>query len=184
MSFFADFEPLPPPTPPKPFKVEPWMGKPQGWLGGWVGWHGTLLGGPDTRVVLEQVLAFPAGVQFELRILRRPSADEGGFDLHRMMMGGGARYGVEFSDGRRCVTRGRPISQFGEPEGPVLVHGGGGGGGGEWRTSLWLWPLPPSGGLRLAATWPEGGCEETVTEFDGNEILSAVADAEHLWEVD
>lgn len=70
----------------------------------------------------------------------------------------------------------------GLPRDPILMPQGGGGGGSSWRMGLWLYPLPPPGPLRVYATWPVAGLDETMLELDGEEIQAAAAKSVVLWD--
>jgi hypothetical protein len=95
------------------------------------------------------------------------------------------RIGFEFADGRRASNLGwrahrRLMTLDTEPEEPVLMpHAGGGGnsGGGDvsLRPGYWLWPLPPSGPLRISCEWPVVRIPLTTIEVDGGALAEAAA---------
>lgn len=94
------------------------------------------------------------------------------------------RIGFEFVDGRRASNLGGRrahrtlMTPDVEPEDPVLMpHAGGGGnaGGGDvwFRPGYWLWPLPPSGPLRILCEWPIVAIPMTSIEIDGGTLVEA-----------
>jgi hypothetical protein len=94
------------------------------------------------------------------------------------------RIGFEFADGRRASNLGgwrahrKLMTPGAEPEDPVLMpHAGGGGNSGGGDVSLlpgyWLWPLPPSGPLRIVCEWPIVEIPLTTIEIDGGTLLEA-----------
>jgi len=72
-----------------------------------------------------------------------------------------------------------------DPEPPVLaLHGGGGGGGDEEFSgsgTLWLWPLPPAGDLRLVCQWTDLGLEERSLMLDGGTLRAAAGSVQPYW---
>jgi len=187
---FFDDVPAPPSPDRRRMVPKPWMGPPAGWVGGWVPWRLVLVEGPDAYIVVGDVEAFPTGVQFSVSSRFRP----GVIDVHpragrpSMMMFGspdGPRFGVGFADGRKAVTTrllGQPLDH--EPAAPVIWPRGGGGGNDEWRTGLWLWPLPPAASLTFVVSWPGIGVEEASVTVEGAELTTAADQARQLWDVD
>lgn len=49
------------------------------------------------------------------------------------------------------------------------------------KASLWLWPLPPAGDLRLVAQWAELGMPEASIAIDGGQLREAGARAQKYW---
>ena len=187
MSFFDEF-PVPKPQPVRPPKHQPWQGPESGWIGGWVPWRLLLAKTPDMYAVLREFEVFPSGLLFSLVSTFKPEPSDTGSPMERMRPlmwfagAGGPRFGVEFADGRKAATG--PPSAWGdkEPDRPVLIPHGGGGGGTVWRQGFWLWPLPPPGPLTWVASWEERGIIEQSVVVDANELATAAAEAEKLWE--
>jgi hypothetical protein len=167
------------------------MGAPPGWIGGWVPWRLVLLRSPDAYCILTNFEAFESGVAFTLLLRLRPGVEEFGPRPGRppMLMGGpdstdSPLLGVGLADGTKAVL-GRPRPRPDEdPAGPLLIPRGGGGGGDEWRSSVWLWPLPPPGPIRLVMSWPKLRLAENSVAVDANELIAAAAQAEKLWDTD
>lgn len=78
-----------------------------------------------------------------------------------------------------------PPSTEQQPDPPALILQNHGGNGGDDETagkgSLWLWPLPPAGGLRLVAQWAELGMPESSITIDGSLLREAAAEAQKYW---
>jgi hypothetical protein len=98
------------------------------------------------------------------------------------------RIGFEFSDGSRVSNLGgwRAYHADAEPDEPLLVpSGGAGGSAGDAQVSLqpgyWLWPLPPSGPLRIACEWPLVEIGLTSIEIDGSALIEAAGRSADLW---
>jgi hypothetical protein len=98
-------------------------------------------------------------------------------------------FGVELPDGSRARsgTRG-PHGFMGsneQPEPPTLALNNDGGGGGDDEMTgtgtLWMWPLPPAGELRLVAQWLDFGLLETSIMLDGGQLRDAAAGAQQYW---
>jgi len=71
------------------------------------------------------------------------------------------------------------------PEPPVLAFSGGRSNGGDDELagsgSLWLWPLPEAGDLRIVAQWPALGIDESSVTLDGGQLRAAAAGAKEFW---
>jgi hypothetical protein len=101
----------------------------------------------------------------------------------------GLMFGVEFPDGSKASTGAMGPHVFmergQEPQSPTLVLNNGGGSGGDDEYSgtgtLWLWPLPPAGDLRLVAQWTDFGLEETSIMLDGGRLRDAAASVQRFW---
>ena len=100
------------------------------------------------------------------------------------------RLGFELADGSRASnlgTRRPPASLDDEPRGPVLMQIGGSGGSADEHSvafdeRYWLWPLPPSGSLRVDVEWPALGIELSSAEVDADVLLDAARRSRALWE--
>ena len=163
------------------------MGAPTGWIGGWVPGHLDLLRAADCLAVMTDVEAFPTGVSFSLVFRLRPGVNrEIGPGPRRPLMRGfrspdGPRFGIGLADGRKVVLGRHVELDENEPTGPLLMSGGGGGNRDEWRTSAWLWPLPPAGPTTFVMSWPKLEIPEAAVSRDATELINAAAFAERLW---
>jgi hypothetical protein len=50
------------------------------------------------------------------------------------------------------------------------------------RPGFWLWPLPPTGTLRLSCEWPALDIPFTTTEIDTHQIRDAAEHPITLWD--
>jgi hypothetical protein len=92
------------------------------------------------------------------------------------------RLGVMYADGRRTATTAGPPRPSDDLAGRlVLTAGGGGGDVHSWRTSFWVYPLPPEGPVTLVVSWPDQGIPEARGELDGTAIRTAARRAVVLW---
>jgi hypothetical protein len=175
MSFFDE---IPPSHPEEGAPRQPeWAAPPENVVGATVPFDLVLASTGTVAVVVGGMTAYPTGLAFEVRILRRePAPDDLFFRLHHPRPGG-FRFGVELPDGSRAFADQGPA----EPgRGPTLSQRGGHGGGLSFELGMWLWPLPPAGPLRFACAWPDEGIEETSAELDAP-IREAAARAIELW---
>jgi hypothetical protein len=144
-------------------------------------------------VALLDVVSYSTGFVFRLALRVRPDAAD--FDPRQVMMqlhGGPGpmgsndeqlRFGVEFGDGRKATNLGPRRPPAGEPPSISLTpHGGGGGGGRSWQIGFWVYPLPPSGPLTLAISWPSRSIPEQTHSLDAAPIIDAAAESVVLWE--
>ena len=96
------------------------------------------------------------------------------------------RYGIEFPDGSKATSLDEPPfpppGDEREPSPPVLVPRGGGGGEARWDQRVWVWPLPPPGGVRVVWEWPIAGIPLTRFELEGDSIRRSAERAVVLWE--
>jgi hypothetical protein len=179
-----------------------WFGPPEDELGVCVP-LAVVVGRSDKAVVaLRHVTAYSTGITLDLiaagRDLREAVAQRLFHEQHIAEMDedlpeGFLRVGIEFPDGRRISNLSHRPDLWQqpeqEPEGPVLMQSGGGGGSaGAGRVTMnpayWVWPLPPSGTLRLFVEWPGLGVTLSSADLDGNAILEAAPRSQPLWKSD
>jgi len=190
VSFFDP--PAPPPEPPEPSTQPEWAGAPNHVIGVATGIRIVAARTGDVAVLVDHVIAYPTGIEFDVSVIRRRSHDpyDNPFDLHWRRQRGQMtelppelfRFGVEFSDGRRATSIRGNWPEAGEAPDMVLLQGRGGGGALRYTFEYWLWPLPPPGPLAFVAEWPAQGIELTRAEVDAGLIREAAARAEVLWE--
>ncbi|GGI01081.1 hypothetical protein ACFFGR_13680 [Arthrobacter liuii] len=205
MTFFQE---LPvPPLPPRPRSQlhvpPPWVAAPAYEVPAVVHLGKFVSRTPNMVVALKGAEVFSTGCLFSLSwVLRRgDQSDEDWADLQQLFFqsGRGIRrgsgrktglmFGVEFPDGSKASTGSQiPYGMMEpgtDPVPPVLALNGGGGGGGDEEFSgsgtLWLWPLPPAGDLRLVAQWTDFGLEETSLMLDGGALRQASASVQQYW---
>jgi hypothetical protein len=152
-------------------------------------------------VVVRELRAYPTGFEITveghlrfgelppLETLELSSAEELDLtddgDLRRDFVYG-PRFGVRFSDGRATV-QGDASGVHGN--GPLMIvrfserSRGGPDDGDDVRMSLWIWPLPPPGPVRLTCTWLVDGSAGGPLEIDldGNGIRAAARRVEPYW---
>ena len=205
MTFFQDF-PVPP-LPPRPRNARhvppPWVAAPAYEVPGVVHLGRFVSRTPSIVVALKSADVFSTGCLFNLSwVFRRADQTEDDwaelqhlfFHQGRGFRGGSGRqsgllFGVEFPDGSKASTGSQLPYGLMEPgtnpEPPVLALNGGGGGGGDEEFSgsgtLWLWPLPPDGDLRLVCQWTDFGLEETSLMLDGGTLRQAAASVQPYW---
>jgi hypothetical protein len=181
-----------------------WWGPPIGWVGGVVPAELVLGKSDSAAVVVTYLSAYPTGVAFQLRALRRPSeafdssekewsaqSGEAGISL----VGNQLHFGVEFEDGRRA-ERSSPVGgpgdftimafQEGKPVTPsstanIVLNGRGGGSGPDGLVEdRFVWPLPPGGPLAFFCEWSAVGIPECRVELEEGVWREAVARAHPL----
>jgi len=205
MTFFQDF-PVPP-LPPRPRNTRhvppPWVAAPAYEVPAVVHLGKFVSRTPSIVVALKSAEVFSTGCLFNLSwVFRRADQTEEDwaelqhlfFHQGRGFRGGSGRqsgllFGVEFPDGSKASTGSQipyGLMEAGtNPESPVLALNGGGGGGGDEEFSgsgtLWLWPLPPAGDLRLVCQWTDFGLEETSLMLDGGALREAAASVQPYW---
>ena len=205
MTFFQDF-PVPP-LPPRPrsqrYVPPPWAAAPADELPVAVHLGQFVSRTPEMVVAVKSADVFSTGCVFNLSWLfrRGEQSDEDWADLQHLFFqprmgprpGSGQQtgqlFGIQFPDGSKASTGALGPHVFMErdqqPEPPVLALNNGGGSGGEDEYSgtgtLWLWPLPPAGDLRLVAQWTDFGLEETTIMLDGGRLRDAVDGVQQYW---
>ncbi|TNB75225.1 hypothetical protein FHJ30_04295 [Arthrobacter sp. BB-1] len=205
MTFFQDF-PIPPsgPRPATPrFVPPPWASPPAYELPVVVHLGSFLHHSPEMVMAVKSAEVFSTGCSFSLSwIIRRGEEDEDDWaDKHALFFQpgmhlrrgtvplSGLMFGVQFADGSKASTGARGPHGFmgsdDEPEPPTLVLNNGGGGGGPDELAgsgtLWLWPLPPAGNLRLVAQWIDFGMEESSVTLDGGQLRQAAEGVQRFW---
>jgi hypothetical protein len=175
-----------------------WAGPPPNEVPGSVpGTHLVARGG-GAGIVVDGIRAYSTGWSLTLTLMHRSPI--GPFDLvvpfgpvipsehlpagmTTEMFEGRMRFGLGFADGSRVRSDMMygVFSRKGKPDGPVLWPCGGGGGAQSWGSTLWCWPLPPEGPIRMVAQWPAMGIEERSLEIDSAEIREASQRAVQLW---
>jgi hypothetical protein len=210
MTFFKDF-PIPKPPPrgrTVRFVPPPWAGAPRYELPAVVHIGQFLHHTPTRMLAIKSAEVFSTGCTFDLTwIIRRSNEDDeewaGGnaaFFQHGSRLRAGQNpfdalllFGVQLPDGSRASTgsthgRGPSLDQEKQPAAPVLAFQGQGGGGGDDEMAgsgtLWLWPLPPEGDLRLVAQWKELAFEESSLVLDGGRLRAASAGVQRFWRED
>ncbi|MGN8131696.1 hypothetical protein [Paenarthrobacter sp. 22069] len=205
MTFFQDF-PVPP-LPPRPRSQRhvppPWAAAPAYELPAVVQIGTFLSRTPEIVVAVKSADVYSTGCVFGVSwLIRRGSqSDEDWADLQHLFFqpGRGIRrgtgrqtglmFGVQFPDGSKASTGALGPQVFmdreQQPEPPTLALNNSGGGGGEDELAgtgtLWLWPLPPAGDLRLVAQWTDFGLAETSIMLDGGRLRDASSDAQQYW---
>ncbi len=88
--------------------------------------------------------------------------------------------GVEFADGRRCVSvpRGPEVNP---PNEPFLLRIGASGANGVGSAEWFLSPSPPAGDLRVYCAWPSAGIPETTTIISAEVLRQAAGRVQQLW---
>ena len=205
MTFFQDF-PVPP-LPPRPrsqrYVPPPWAAAPAYELPAVVQIGTFLSRTPEMVVAVKSADVYSTGCLFSVSwLIRRGSqSDEDWVDLqHLFFQPGrsirrgtgrqtGLMFGVQFPDGSKASTGALGPQVFmdreQQPEPPILALNNSGGGGGEDELAgtgtLWLWPLPPAGDLRLVAQWTDFGLAETSIMLDGGKLRAAASGAQQYW---
>lgn len=207
MTFFQD---LPVPEPPRRGRtvryVPPeWAGAPRYELPAVVHLGLFLHRSPTFIMAVESVKVHSTGCLFDLswRLRRRNESDEQWDELNASFFSQPhARWarprqplaallcGVQLADGSKAssgamLNRPHPAPNAPNPDPPVLLFQGQGGNGGDDEMSssgtLWLWPLPPAGDLRLVTQWTDMGMPETSITLDGGHLRDAAARVQPYW---
>ena len=206
MTFFQDYSiPVPPPRQRTPqFTPPPWAGPPRYELPVIVPLSRFVHKSPAFVMTVEAVKVFSTGCTIDINwMLRRmdqedrkwaeisavihrptPQVADGEITTDSVLL-----LGVQFPDGTKASSSSlamyghRPLDQ--EPDGPVFEYRPKGGNGGEEDISAnatpWLWPLHPSGDLRLVAQWKEMGMPESSITLDGLHLREAAAGVRKYW---
>jgi hypothetical protein len=134
----------------------------------------------DTHaVVVDGLLVYPTGFDFDLAVRRRPGRPRD----HRHpehFWDAGPRLEVRFADGRSADNdphRRARTSGDQAPDPPLLYQSTSSPDGGH----VWLWGLPPPGPLTFACQWPAGQIPPSQAELDAGLVLEAAARAQTLW---
>jgi hypothetical protein len=175
MSFFA----RPAPRPPSGYRVPAWARGPEDMVPGVVP-VALLVARTDTHAVLvDGLLVYPTGFDFDLAVRRRPGHSRQPRDRgHRW--GHDLRLEVWFADGRRADNDPRRwpgASGDQVPDPPLLYQSIVGDDGGH----VWLWGLPPPGPLTFACAWPAEQIPPSHAVVDAGLVLAAAARAQTLW---
>jgi hypothetical protein len=185
VSFFE----APPPRPPQPHELPPWLGPNGRELGVTVVVERDVARTDDAVVSVRSLSAHSTGFAVSVVACRRaPAEDAGGLGGHwHPTMGGEPppdflRFGVQLSDGSKATNLDEFPGFETAPAGPVLSPRGSSGGAGRQDLSCWIWPLPPSGRLELVCEWPAENIPESRIELDADEILAAAKRARPIWE--
>jgi hypothetical protein len=175
MSFF---EP-PPWRPPSDYRVSAWARGPEDMIPGVVP-VALLVARTDTHAVLvDNLLVYPTGFDFDLAVRRRPSQPRQHGDRGHVW-GDELRLEVRFADGRSADNNPRRWprpSGDQPPDPPLLYQSTSGPDGGH----VWLWSLPPPGPLTFACEWPTEQIPPSQAELDASLVLDAAARATSLW---
>ena len=168
MSFF---EP-PPSRPPSEPRMPAWARGPEDMVPGVVP-VALLLARTDTHAVLvDGLLVYPTGFDFDLTVRRRPGHPR--HPGHRW--DDRLRLEVRFADGRTADNGPRPAGDR-LPDPPLLYQSTSGPDGGH----VWLWGLPPPGPLTFACAWPTEQIPPSQAVLDARLVLDAAQRATSLW---
>ncbi len=197
--FLEDVDEQEPPEPPVEHRRPEWLAPPEGELGVPVPLAVVLARTERGVVAVSHAVAYSAGVSLELVAhvggLKMGQTNSLFHEQHAGRMGsedlpdGFLRFGVELAGEQRVSNLGRQrrlLEPGRSPTGPVLFQHGGGGGQSSgtsitWSLAFWLWPLPPTGTLRLFCEWPVAQIELSSVELDPSPILEAAARTTELW---
>jgi hypothetical protein len=175
MSFF---EP-PPWRLPREYRVSAWARGPEDMVPGVVP-VALLLARTDTHAVLvDGLLVYPTGFDFDLAVRRHPRQPRQQRDRGHAW-GDELRLEVRFADGRTADNDPRRWprpSGDQPPDPPLLYQSTSGPDGGH----VWLWGLPPPGLLTFACQWPAEQIPPSQAELDAGLVLEAAARATTLW---
>ena len=100
-------------------------------------------------------------------------------------------FGARLPDGTTAITRDVPQqASAGAPPGTVLSWAPtasgtrGRGDVGVATLSLWMWPLPPAGTIRISARWPLAGIDSASIDLDAGPLIAAAQGSRLYWPPD
>jgi hypothetical protein len=180
----SDFFEPPPPLAPEP--THDWDGPPPAVVPVTIPTERIVARTEAAVVYLAAITAYPTGFGCDVFVLtdgEDPDLDPFAFE-HREagrrtgeIPPGQLRLGFAFADGSKATNTGAYFNWHedseGRPDAPVMSGGGGSGHDGSWRTTLWVWPLPPPGALEFVCEWPAAGIPPTRTTLAAEPILDA-----------
>jgi len=168
------------PSPPAP----EWSGPPEGALPGVVAIELVLARNERAAVYVGRCAAYPAGFEFEVRVvvvaagldpsLNGPYARRGGDGNNYDEM---LRFGIEFADGGRATNVRHQTPRDDGPVAPYMRGMGGRGSPTSWNQGFWVWPLPPPGALAFVCEWPAADIAHTRVEIDAQAVIDAAGRA-------
>jgi hypothetical protein len=146
----------------------------------------------QAAVVMHGIACYPRGFAFSLEATTRYEVNydgeddedrRGPFNFWGRARDGSARFGIEYSDGRRAAldADGPPASRKDKTNTISIWPGGGSSGGGHSRTDIWVQPLPPPGPVTFAIEWPAKRIDETLHTIDGQEFRDAAGRATRVF---
>jgi hypothetical protein len=178
----------------------PWTQPPESELGVAVPLREVLASDPGVVIGLIDCVAYSTGFEFSISVRSRRDLDSTEMGFGPPPPYGPDRsdkeltFGIQFADGRRALTGGRPGPEFmaqwqmhaegREPapsDGPILSPRSGGGGGKRYDFRYWVWPLPPEGKLTFICEWRARGLAPTAHEVDATAIRRAGASSRSVW---
>jgi hypothetical protein len=182
--------------PPRPWRPSPpWFQAPEHELGIDVPFRSTVVHDADVWLGVVGITAYSDGFSVRIRFLRREGSIADVFqDAMSVRVRDSRvtdrflRLGIEFADGRRATNLDEFAPDDGEDESdPVIAfraHNQGSHGLRGSGIDAWIWPLPPSGPLTLAAEWPSVGLALTRVELPNDEIRAMAGRSAPLWDDD
>jgi len=194
------FRPAPPPSEVRNAGPPPWVQPPEDELGVAVPLRVVLASDSRSVIGLIDSVAFSTGFEFTIAVRTRKDIrpEELGYGPPHLV---GPRdserepqIGIQFADGRKAFTGGRPGPEFmaqwklhaegGAPDpadGPIISPRSGGGGGKRWDFRYWVWPLPPEGELTFICEWKALGLGPVEHDVDASAIRRAGASSKSFW---
>jgi hypothetical protein len=127
-------------------------------------------------VLVDNLLVYPTGFDFDLAVRRRPGQPR----HHEDRWDDELRMEVRFADGRAADNDPRRwprLSGDEAPDPPLLYQSSYGSEGGH----VWLWGLPPPGPLIFACHWPTQQSPPSQAQLDAGLLLAAAQRAQTLW---
>ena len=138
-----------------------------------------ILARTDTHAVLvDNLLVYPTGFDFDLTVRRHPRQPHQHHD-RAQRWGDELRLEVRFADSRSADNDPRhwPKTSGQPPDPPWLYQSTSGPDGGH----VWLWGLPSPGPLTFACHWPTQQIPPSQAVLDAGLVLEAAARATTLW---